>query len=463
MQPMKNIVFENAYQKNARTLLDKLNSAEAILVGAAAGMSASCGYNFFYQNDAIFQKYLGDFHKKYGFTGAFNGFYYHYPSPEAHWAFLVRMGYMEYECPTGQPYYDLMELLEGKNYHIMTTNQDFQFTRVVSEEKLSAIQGDSRYYQCSRRCHDQIYYNKDMVYAMNAAIDENLCIPAKMIPRCPKCGAQMEPWVRGYTFLEGAKYKDEYRKINEFLEKNKEKKILFLELGVGRMTPMFIQEPFWNLTYSLPKAFYITINPKDAILPREIEQKGLAIKEDIALVLQEAVRVKKEENKEGKSTATETAAKSKPLEAYTMSKADRELSGNFAANRGKLPMPISGAYIITSRYGQYAVEGLRNVKLDNKGIDIQGKPGAQARAIFDGKVAAVFQLNGLFNVLIRHGNYISVYCNLSSASVKAGDTVKTKQSIGQVFSDGTDNGRTVLHFQLRREKEKLNPEPWLNR
>lgn len=91
------------------------------------------------------------------------------------------------------------------------------------------------------------------------------------------------------------------------------------------------------------------------------------------------------------------------------------------------PMPISGAYIITSHYGQYAVEGLRNVKLDNKGIDIQGKPGAQARAIFDGKVAAVFQLNGLFNVLIRHGNYISVYCNLSSASVKTGDTVKTKQ------------------------------------
>ena len=94
------------------------------------------------------------------------------------------------------------------------------------------------------------------------------------------------------------------------------------------------------------------------------------------------------------------------------------------------------------------------MKLDNKGIDIQGKPGAQARAIFDGKVAAVFQLNGLFNVLIRHGNYISVYCNLSSASVKSGDMVKTKQSIGQVFSDGTDNGRTVLHFQLRREKEE---------
>ena len=194
----------------------------------------------------------------------------------------------------------------------------------------------------------------------------------------------------------------------------------------------------------------------DKLIAEEIERAQEEARRE------EAAR-KKEESKEGKSATTETAAKTKPLEAYTMSKADRELSGNFAANRGKLPMPISGAYIITSRYGQYAVEGLRNVKLDNKGIDIQGKPGAQARAIFDGKVAAVFQLNGLFNVLIRHGNYISVYCNLSSASVKAGDTVETKQSIGRVFSDGTDNGRTVLHFQLRREKEKLNPEPWLNR
>lgn len=167
----------------------------------------------------------------------------------------------------------------------------------------------------------------------------------------------------------------------------------------------------------------------------------------------------------GDDTGASASAKRKaePIERYTLSKADRELSGNFVNNRGRLPMPISGPYIITSHYGQYNVEGLRNVKLDNKGIDIQGKPGAQARAIFDGKVAAVFQLNGLFNILIRHGNYISVYCNLSSASVKSGDTVKTKQSVGQVFSDGSDGGRTVLHFQLRREKEKLNPEPWLNR
>lgn len=202
----------------------------------------------------------------------------------------------------------------------------------------------------------------------------------------------------------------------------------------------------------------------DKLIAEEIERARKRAAEEAR---REAAARKKSEAKEGKSTSaspgTETKKKAEPLEAYSMSKADRELSGNFVSNRGKLPMPISGPYIITSHYGQYAVEGLRNVKLDNKGIDIQGKPGAQARAIFDGKVAAVFQLNGLFNVLIRHGNYISVYCNLSSASVKSGDTVNTKQAIGQVFSDASDNGRTVLHFQLRKEKDKLNPEPWLNR
>ena len=200
----------------------------------------------------------------------------------------------------------------------------------------------------------------------------------------------------------------------------------------------------------------------DRLIAEEIERARKRAAEEARR--EAAARKKADTNGKGASkTGTAAKPKSEPLDAFTMSKADRELSGSFVANRGKLPMPISGPYIITSRYGQYSVEGLRNVKLDNKGIDIQGKPGAQARAIFDGKVAAVFQLNGLFNVLIRHGDYISVYCNLSSASVKSGDTVTTRQAIGPIFSDGSDNGRTVLHFQLRRERDKLNPEPWLNR
>lgn len=200
----------------------------------------------------------------------------------------------------------------------------------------------------------------------------------------------------------------------------------------------------------------------DRLIAEEIERARKRAEEEARKEAEKAGRAV-EEKKSSKSSKRSKASKSKPLEEYTMSRADRELSSNFSSNKGRLPMPISGAYIITSHFGEYAVEGLRNVKLDNKGIDIQGKPGAQARAIFDGKVAAVFQLNGLFNILIRHGSYISVYCNLSSASVKSGDAVQTKQPIGTVFSDGADGGRTVLHFQLRREKDKLNPEPWLNR
>lgn len=195
----------------------------------------------------------------------------------------------------------------------------------------------------------------------------------------------------------------------------------------------------------------------DRLIAEEIEKVRKRAEEEAR---KEAAARKKGESK---SDGSATKPKAAPLEAYTMNKADRELSGSFVSNRGKLPVPVTGPYIITSHYGEYTVPGLRGVKLDNKGIDIQAKPGAQARAVFNGKVAAVFQLNGLFNILVRHGAYISVYCNLSSASVKADDVVKTGQTLGPIFSDGADGGRTVLHFQLRKEKEKLNPELWLNR
>ena len=140
---------------------------------------------------------------------------------------------------------------------------------------------------------------------------------------------------------------------------------------------------------------------------------------------------------------------------------DRQLSGVFESNRGKLPMPITGAYAVVSHFGQYNVAGLKNVQLDNKGIDIKGSKGACARAIFDGEVSAVFQFGGTTGVLVRHGSYISVYCNLSSVSVKRGQKLKTQEQIGTVATDSS--GNTVLHFQLRKEKTKLNPERWLGR
>ena len=160
---------------------------------------------------------------------------------------------------------------------------------------------------------------------------------------------------------------------------------------------------------------------------------------------------------EERNTREIAAAKKEAQEASTLSSVDRMLNGGFEANRGRLPMPISGTYRVVSHFGQYNVQGLKGVTLDNKGINIQGKPGCVARSIYDGEVSAVFGYGGMWNVLVRHGAYISVYCNLKSVSVHKGQKVSTRQALGAV---GTDN---ILQFQLRKETAKLNPEAWLGR
>ena len=201
----------------------------------------------------------------------------------------------------------------------------------------------------------------------------------------------------------------------------------------------------------------------DRLIAEEIEKARKRAEAEARRKAREEAERRKRAEAEAKASATTTAPteKAAPLEAYTLDKADRQLSGSFASNRGKLPAPITGPYLIVSHYGRYSV--MKGVQLDNKGIDLQGRPGARAQAVFDGKVAAVFQLNGLFNVLVRHGSYISVYCNLSRATVKAGDAVKTRQPLGEVFSNPAEGGRTVLHFQLRKETQKLDPEGWIAR
>lgn len=288
-------ITKKSYEKQIIQMIEKIEEADAILIGAASGMSAAAGYTHWYEGDKLFHEAFADFYKKYGFEGSFNGFYYHYRTPEERWAFIARLVHLLYESPTGETYYDLMDIIKNKNYHILTTNQDFQFTGIVPEQKISAIQGDWRYYQCSRRCHDELYDNKDMTYKMNEAITDTK-IPTEMLPMCPKCGQPMEPWVRSFVFLEGKKFNEEHEKWQQFVLDNQKKKILFIELGVGRMTPMFIQEPFWNLTYNLPNAYYITINPKDALLPEELKNKGMAFHEDIAKVLADVKEAMKNKN-----------------------------------------------------------------------------------------------------------------------------------------------------------------------
>jgi len=141
----------------------------------------------------------------------------------------------------------------------------------------------------------------------------------------------------------------------------------------------------------------------------------------------------------------------------TLSSEDSRLSGNFESNRGRLPMPITGNYRIVSHFGQYNVEGLKNVVLDNKGINIKGSTGCRARAIFDGEVSGVFGFGGTMVVMVRHGGYISVYCNLASVSVRKGQKVSTRQTLGRVNDDN------ILQFQLRKGVSKINPELWLAR
>ena len=170
-------------------------------------------------------------------------------------------------------------------------------------------------------------------------------------------------------------------------------------------------------------------------------------------------KAKGQDSKSGKKPAQPSAGKTGTVDKFNLNTEDRHLSGSFEKNKGILPMPITGPYVVVGRYGQYAVT--KNVRLDNKGIDIRGKAGAKARAIFDGEVSAIFKYNGLNNVLVRHGNYISVYCNLSSVSVSKGKKVKTKDEIGTIHKDAS--GNAVLHFQLRKETTKLNPEVWLGR
>lgn len=150
-------------------------------------------------------------------------------------------------------------------------------------------------------------------------------------------------------------------------------------------------------------------------------------------------------------------AKEDVEEAKKFSTVDRMINSGFEANRGRLPMPITGSYKIVSHFGQYNVDGLRGVTLDNKGINIMGNNGCQARSVYDGEVSAVLSYGGTMVVMIRHGAYISVYCNLSSVSVSKGQKVGAGQALGSV---GSDN---ILQFQLRKERAKLNPEVWLRR
>lgn len=207
----------------------------------------------------------------------------------AFWAYLATFLHTTQTAPVRQPYLDLDALLNGKDFFVLTTNQDTQFVKLYPEDKVAEIQGDHRFFQCAACCTDDTWDAVKPVEEMIAAMGEGTAIPADMIPRCPHCGGEAFPWVRGYgNFLQGKKYEEQYEKISRYVLAHKEEKVLFLELGVGRITPMFIQEPFWNLTLSFPRARYIGINDTYDFLPKQLENKGMTIVADIGKVLRDA-------------------------------------------------------------------------------------------------------------------------------------------------------------------------------
>lgn len=148
---------------------------------------------------------------------------------------------------------------------------------------------------------------------------------------------------------------------------------------------------------------------------------------------------------------------------YAMTREEKKLSDNFAGNKGRLPFPVTGRHAIVGTFGEQQHQDLKYVRTNNSGIDIQTSPGADARAVFNGEVTRVFVVPGYNNsVIVRHGNYLTVYSNLSQVYVKAGDRVSTRQSIGKIFTDTEDGNATILSFQLWKEKTKLNPATWLD-
>lgn len=211
----------------------------------------------------------------------------------------------------------------------------------------------------------------------------------------------------------------------------------------------------------------------EEVIAYEIEQaRKKAAEEARKKAAAEAERKKKEAEKKGKASGgsskqKQTTTPAAPQKSGSwLTAEDRKINGSFEQNKGRLPVPITGQYMLGSRYGLYNVPGLANVQLDNKGTNYIGKPGARARAIFDGTVTAMFEYGGSRHVLVRHGSYISVYCNLSSVIVTKGQKVRTNDILGTVANDGS--GNCTLHFELRKETSSpkpitLNPETWIGR
>ena len=267
-------------------LQQTLQKADAVIVGAGAGLSTSAGFNY---NGERFQKYFSDFIEKYGFTDMYTAGFYNFPTQEEFWAYWSRHIYFNRYVPAPKPVYgNLLKLLKGKDYFVITTNVDHQFQKAgFDKQRLFYTQGDYGLFQCAKPCHQKTYDNEEIVTRM-VAEQEDMRIPSELIPKCPVCGGKMVPNLRSdATFVEDEGWHKAARRYLDFVNGHQKGKVLYWDLGIGANTPTIIKLPFMQMTYKNPEATYATVNMGEAFTVEQIEDRSIVIDADIAVVLEE--------------------------------------------------------------------------------------------------------------------------------------------------------------------------------
>lgn len=274
-----------SYSEQIDRLKNELENAEAIIIGAGAGMSASAGFAY---DGERFEKHFADFRQKYGITDMYSGGFYPYNSLEEYWAWWSRHIWVNrYDIAAGKPYMDLLNIVEDKDYFVLTTNVDHQFQLAGFDKKrLFYTQGDYGLWQCSKACHDKTYDNEETVRKM-VSEQKDLKIPTDLIPKCPVCGAPMTMNLRcDNFFVQDEGWYAAASRYEDFIRRHKGMHILFLELGVGANTPAIIKYPFWQMTAQNRHAVYACINYGEAITSKEIKEQSICINKDIGAVLE---------------------------------------------------------------------------------------------------------------------------------------------------------------------------------
>ena len=277
--------YTKDYSAEIERLKNEIQTADAIVIGAGAGLSTAAGFT--YSGERL-QKYFADFVEKYGFQDMYSGGFYPFPTPEEHWAYWSRYIYINrYMDVDNGTYKRLFELVKDKDYFVLTTNVDHQFRKAgFDKNRLFYTQGDYGLFQCSEPCHQKTYDNEEIVRAMFEQ-QKDMRIPTELIPYCPVCGKPMSMNLRADdTFVEDDGWHKAAEHYDDFLRCHEGLHILFLELGVGMNTPVIIKYPFWQMTYANQKAVYACLNFGEAYAPNEVRKQSICINGDIHSILE---------------------------------------------------------------------------------------------------------------------------------------------------------------------------------